>query len=210
MRSPDGVAQVAAVVLARPCAWSCYRRDRRMALRVVRCCPAVACCRLRCCWKCSGNAATHWLHSGQATSDIQAPRRSVARRANLPRASVSGLNHHPLRLRARLAFGFPWVSSEASHCIAICRRFSTETPCARRPGPGEARWAMAKAHLFVAGSTKGTVYGALRLILTAQSRRHLTVSVHRLSHNRKLSTIRSGNDAPDPSPASWAGPARQV
>ncbi|SOY41321.1 hypothetical protein CBM2586_A11005 [Cupriavidus phytorum] len=120
------------------------------------------------------------------------------------------MNHHPLRLRARLALSFPWVSSEASHCIAFCPRFSTETPCARRPEPGEARLAMAKPHVFVVGSTKGTVYGALRLILTAQSPRHLTVSVHRLSHNRKLSTIRSGNDAPDPSPSSGASPACKV
>ncbi|WP_373379456.1 hypothetical protein [Cupriavidus nantongensis] len=55
---------------------------------------------------------------------------------------------------------------------------------------------MTKPHLFVARSAKGTVCGALRLILSAQRRRHIAISLHRPSPDKKLSTIRTGNAGP--------------
>ncbi|UDM49754.1 hypothetical protein [Cupriavidus sp. MP-37] len=170
MLSPDGVAQVDGVV---PCAWSCYRRGRRMALHVVRLpsCRAllVAALLSKVQQRRIGAFASFWSADQGYTSTteiaVQAHQSTLCER--FPFESPAGVAMRPHAV---------WIPAALGRRLASRRpgpRFSPETRCAGRHVPGEVRSVMARPQLFAAGSAKGTGCGVIRLILSAQNQRHI-------------------------------------
>lgn len=212
MLSPDGVAQVDVVV---PCAWSCYRRGRRMALHVMRCpsCRALLSAALpsKMQRRRIGAFASFWSADQGYTSitEIAVPARKSTLCERFPFESPAGVAMRPHAV---------WIPAALRRRLASRRpgpRFSPETRCAGRHVPGEVGSVMARPQLFAAGSAKGTGCGVIRLILSAQNQRHIAnlrsqaIVQPEIKHDSKRKR-RPGSIAIEPGRAPHTGPENRI